>query len=107
MYAIIKHSGKQYLIEQGDIVLLDRINDVTKDGELELKDVIMVNDGTNTVIGNPVIPDASVKIKVLGELKGKKVIIFKQKRRKNYRKKTGFKPTFTQVLVEDIIYQKN
>ncbi len=107
MYAVIKHSGKQYTVKQGDIVALDRIENAQKDAELQLQDVLLINNGSNTLIGNPVVADAFVKVKVLGEAKGSKVVIFKHKRRKNYRKKQGFRQIFTKVKVEDIVYKGN
>ncbi len=107
MYAVIKHSGKQYTVTQGDIVALDRIADVQKDGELQIADVLLVNDGSNTIIGTPIVANAFVKVKVLGETKGDKIVIFKHKRRKNYRRKQGFRHTFTKVKVEDIVFQNN
>ncbi|MCL4469293.1 MAG: 50S ribosomal protein L21 [Deltaproteobacteria bacterium] len=107
MYAVIKHSGKQYTVKQGDVVALDRIDDVKKDAELNITDVLLVNDGSSTVIGTPVVANALVKVKVLGEKKGDKVVIFKHRRRKNYRKKQGFRQILTTVKVEDIIYKNN
>ena len=107
MYAVIKHSGRQYLVKQGDIVLLDKINNAQKETELEIKDVLLINDSTNTIVGKPTIANASIRVKVLGEKKGEKVIIFKHKRRKNYRKKQGFRPIYTAVKIEEIIYKNN
>lgn len=105
MYAVIKHSGKQYTVKQGDVVTLDRIESAAKDAEIQLADVLLINNGPDTVIGNPVVANAFVKVKVLGEAKGNKIVIFKHRRRKNYRKKQGFRGVFTRVKVEDIIYQ--
>ncbi len=107
MYAVIRHSGKQYTVKQGDIVALDRIAEAPKDGEIQISDVLLVGDDTNTVIGSPVVANAIVRLKVLGEKKGDKITIFKHKRRKNYRKKQGFRPLFTTVRVEDIVLKNN
>ncbi len=107
MYAVIKHSGKQYTVKQGDVVALDRLEDAQKDTELQITDVLLLNDGSNTIIGTPVVANAFVKLKVLGEKKGDKIVIFKHRRRKNYRKKQGFRQIFTTVKVEDIIYKNN
>ncbi len=105
MYAVIKHSGKQYTVKQGDVVALDRIDEVKKDAELQITDVLLVNDGSSTIIGTPLVANAVVKVKILGEKKGTKIVIFKHKRRKNYRRKQGFRQIFTTVKVEDIIYK--
>ncbi|MCL4557299.1 MAG: 50S ribosomal protein L21 [Deltaproteobacteria bacterium] len=107
MYAVIKHSGKQYTVKQGDVVALDRIAGAQKDGELQVSDVLLVGDDSNTVIGTPVVANAFVRLKVLGETKGGKITIFKHKRRKNYRKKQGFRSVFTTVRVEDIVYKNS
>lgn len=106
MFAVIKHSGKQYTVKQGDIIALDRVKNVTKDAELNITDVLLLNDGSNTIIGNPTVTNSFVKARVLGEIKGDKIVIFKHKRRKNYRKKQGFRPVYTRVKIEEIIYQK-
>jgi large subunit ribosomal protein L21 len=107
MYAVIKHSGKQYTVKQGDVVALDRIDEVKKDAELQITDVLLVNDGSSTIIGTPLVANAVVKVKILGEKKGTKIVIFKHKRRKNYRRKQGFRQIFTTVKVEDILYKNN
>ncbi len=107
MYAVIKHSGKQYTVKQGDVVALDRIADVQKDTELQITDVLLVNDGTTTVIGTPLVANATVTAKVLGEKKGDKIVIFKHRRRKNYRKKQGFRQILTTVKIETILYKNN
>ncbi|MGB9735580.1 MAG: 50S ribosomal protein L21 [bacterium] len=106
MYAVIKHSGKQYVVKQGDIITVDRIKNAQKDAELQINDVLLLNDGTNTVVGNPAIASTFVKARVMDEIKGDKVVIFKHKRRKNYRKKQGFRHIYTRIKIEDIIYQK-
>ncbi len=107
MYAVVKHSGKQYTVKQGDIVDLDRIADVAKNAEIQITDVALIGDGPGTVVGTPIVPNAIVKVKVVGEKKGDKITIFKHKRRKNYRKKQGFRRMITQVKIEDIIYKAN
>ena len=101
MYAIIENGGKQYKISEGEKIKLEKFS--TGEGEeVKISEVLVVNDGNNTVIGNPYVSGAYVQGKVIGHGKGKKVIVFKYKKRKDYKKKNGHRQLFTELLIEKI-----
>jgi len=101
MYAVIKHSGKQYKVKVGDILDLDRI-DAEPKSEIEVTDVLLVK-GDETKIGTPVVDGAKVVLEVINHTRGKKIIIFKKRRRKDSKKKRGFRRDITRVRVKEIV----
>lgn len=100
MYAVIKHSGKQYQVEQGDFLNLDYF-DAQKKQSIEITDVLAVNDGTLKV-GAPFLKGAKVVLEVVTTGKDKKVVIFKKRRRKDSKLKRGFRRQYTRVKVTSI-----
>jgi len=102
MYAVIKHSGKQYKVCEGDILDLDRINGAEPKQLIEVEEVLLVKDDNNTKIGQPTVEGAKVVLEVINNLRGKKVIIFKKRRRKDSKKKRGFRRDITRVRVKEI-----
>ncbi|MEM8728240.1 MAG: 50S ribosomal protein L21 [Chlamydiota bacterium] len=99
-YAIIQTGGKQYSVEKGDRIEVERLD---IDGKaVEFKEVLMVNDGKKTHIGTPHVTQCLVKGEVVGETKGPKVVSFKYKRRKNYRRKVGHRQKYAVVKITDI-----
>jgi large subunit ribosomal protein L21 len=101
MYAIIQNGGKQYKVVEGKKVKLEKLTVNTGD-DVQIKEVLVFNDGSNTVIGSPYIEGASVNGKIVSHGKNKKVIIFKYKRRKDSKTKKGHRQPYTEVLVEKI-----
>ena len=102
MYAIISTSGRQYRVEQGTVLELDRIQAEAGD-TLTLEDsVLLVNNGEEVTVGSPVVPDAKVELEVIEHIRGKKLIVFKMKRRKRYRRKQGHRQELTRVAVKEI-----
>lgn len=101
MYAIIETGGKQYKVAQGDVLrveLLDaEVGAVVTDAK-----VLAVGEGEGLQVGNPTVPGASVSLKVLEHGKGKKVVVFHYKPKKNIRKKNGHRQPYTKVQVEAI-----
>ncbi len=102
MYAVIKHSGKQYKVNVGDVLLLDRIEGVEPKSNIELNEVLLVK-GDETKIGTPLVEGAKVVAEVVNHGRGKKVIIFKKRRRKDSRNKRGFRRDFTRVVIKEIV----
>lgn len=101
MYAIIETGGKQYKVSEDDIIKIEKIEG--KAGEkIELKDVLMVCDENDVNIGNPKLKDAKVTGEIFEHGKGSKVIVFKHKRRKNYRRKQGHRQEFTNIKITGI-----
>lgn len=102
MYAIIESGGKQYQVAQGDKVRVDYLG--TPIGNLiEINEIKMIKDQENILTGDS-LKEAKVKVLVLGHPKGRKIVAFKYKKRKNYRKKIGHRQLYTQLLVKEIKY---
>ena len=101
MYAVIKTGGKQYRVQQGDVIFVEKI-DAQADEAVTFEEVLLVNDGDATKIGTPVVEGAKVEGKVLAQVKGEKIIIFKYKSKKNIRKMRGHRQYFTEVVIRNI-----
>ncbi len=105
MQAVFKNGGKQYKVKVGDIVLLDKLSLEPK-SKLEIKEILAIlhtNDGAETLeIGTPFLQGASVVLEVINEGRGRKVITFKKRRRKDSKTKRGFRRDFTRVRVLEI-----
>ena len=101
MQAVIKTGGKQYSVSKGDVISVEKISGNPGD-EVEFKEVLMVSDEGGVKIGSPVLDNAVVKAKIIGAKKGEKVTIFKFRRRKNFRKKTGHRQSYTSIQITDI-----
>lgn len=101
MYAIIATGGKQYKVQEGDIIYVEKL-DVEVDSTVEFKEVMAVSKDDKLNIGMPTLENASVIAKVLSQGKDKKVIVFKYKPKKDYRKKQGHRQPYTKVQIEKI-----
>jgi len=102
VYAIIKTGGKQYRISPGDVLRVERLPGERGD-EVILDQVLLVTDGDAVQVGTPLLPNATVRSEILRQGQGKKVLIFKKKRRKNYRRKQGHRQMFTALQINEII----
>ncbi len=100
MYAIIKNGGKQYKVKEGDIICFDKMGLEPK-SKVEFKEVLALNDG-ELKVGTPTVEGAVVEGEVVNEGRGKKVIIFKKRRRKDSKLKRGFRRDFTRVRITKI-----
>ena len=101
MYAIVEIAGQQFKVEQGKKVYVHRLTNNEGD-EVSFDKVYLTEAEGNVKVGNPIVEGASVSAKVLSHLKGEKVIVFKKKRRKGYKKKNGHRQYLTQILIENI-----
>lgn len=102
MYAIIANGGKQYKVSEGDIILLDCLNLEPK-SKVEVNEVLAICDGDDIKLGTPCVSGAKVELEVINEGRGKKVITFKKRRRKDSKTKRGFRRDFTRVRVVKIL----
>ncbi|MDE6876046.1 MAG: 50S ribosomal protein L21 [Lachnospiraceae bacterium] len=100
MYAIIATGGKQYKVAEGDIIRVEKLG-VEKDSTVSFDQVLAVNNG-ELKIGNPTVAGATVSATVLEEGKGRKVIVYKYKRKTGYHKKNGHRQAYTKVKIDKI-----
>ncbi len=101
MFAVIKTGGKQYRIAKDDILRVEKL-DVEAGEKVEISDVLMVDDGKKPIIGTPLVSGAKVEATVMEHLRDRKVIIFKKKRRKNYRRRNGHRQHLTRLRIDSI-----
>ena len=101
MYAVIKTGGKQYRVQQGDVIFVEKI-DAQADEAVTFEEVLLVGDGEQSKIGAPVVAGAKVEGKVLAQVKSKKVVVYKYKAKKNERKKQGHRQPYTKVEITAI-----
>jgi len=101
MYAIIKNGGKQYKVQEGDYLNLDKMSLEPK-SKLEILEVLAVNSNGEIKVGNPFVSGAKVEVEVVAEGKDKKVVTFKKRRRKDSKSKRGFRREFTRVKITKI-----
>ena len=100
MYAIIKTGGKQYCVEEGKVITIEKL-DVEAGAEVAFDEVLLVS-GDSVKIGQPTVAGANVTGKVLEQGKGAKIRIFKYKAKSNYRRRQGHRQPFTKVQIEKI-----
>jgi large subunit ribosomal protein L21 len=101
MYAVVNSGGKQYKIQQGEVLRVEKISgDVGS--PVTFDRVLMFSDGENVSIGQPLLDSVSVEGHIVEQGKAKKVIVFKYKRRKRYRRKNGHRQEFTAVQIDSI-----
>jgi large subunit ribosomal protein L21 len=101
MYAIINSGGKQFRVEEGETLRLEKL-DAQPGDKIELDQVLFVKTADGVKVGAPLVENAKVTATILAEGKGRKVIIFKKKRRKQYRRKAGHRQLYTEVMVDSI-----
>jgi len=101
MYAIVETGGKQYRVEPGDIITVERLPG-SKDDEVLFDKVLFVSDKEKIELGHPFIKDAKVKGKILNQGRSEKIVVFKFRRRKRYHKKRGHRQYLTTVKIENI-----
>jgi large subunit ribosomal protein L21 len=102
MYAVIETGGKQYRVQQGDIVFVEKL-DVEEGTNVDFDKVLVMSKDGDIVVGKPYVDGAKVQATVLEQGKAKKILVFKYKSKKNYRKKQGHRQPFTKVKIENIV----
>ena len=102
MYAIIETGGKQYRVSKGDVLKVEKLN-VEDGSECEFDRVLLVNNDSEVITGSPYVENAKVVGEVIETKKDKKIIVFKFKRRKNYKRKKGHRQIYTKLKIKDIV----
>ena len=100
MYAIIATGGKQYRVSEGDVIYIEKI-DAQVDSTVSFDVLLMGNDG-DVKIGTPVVVGVKVEGKVVGQIRGEKIVVYKYKSKKNYRRKQGHRQPYTKVEITKI-----
>ena len=102
MYAVIQTGGKQYRVAEGETLRVEKLSAATGD-KVSFSPLLFADDGGNVQIGKPEVSGIKVEAEVMGDGLGDKIIIFKYKRRKSYRRKTGHRQKFTEVRITDVV----
>ena len=100
MYAIIATGGKQYRVSEGDVIYIEKI-DAQVDSTVSFDVLLMGNDG-DVKIGTPVVEGVKVEGKVVGQIRGEKIVVYKYKSKKNYRRNQGHRQPYTKVEITKI-----
>ena len=100
MYSIIATGGKQYRVSEGDVIYIEKI-DAQVDSTVSFDVLLMGNDG-DVKIGTPVVEGVKVEGKVVGQIRGEKIVVYKYKSKKNYRRKQGHRQPYTKVEITKI-----
>lgn len=102
MFAVIKTGGKQYTVAENDVLRVEKL-EAEPGATVELKDVLLIDDGKNPLIGTPLVSGARVEAVVVDQMRDRKVIIFKKTRRHNYRRKNGHRQHLTVLKITKIV----
>jgi len=102
VYAIIRDRGMQYRVEKGQVVNIDLL-DAEPGTQIELGEVLLIGDGAVVQVGAPLVSGAVVKAEVLGVKKGEKIIVFRYRNKKRYRRRTGHRQRYTEIKISDIV----
>jgi len=100
MYAIIAAGGRQYRVSQGDVIYIDKVNQEA-DSKISF-DVLMIGDEGDVKVGDPILKGAKVEGKVLAQVKGEKIRVYKYKSKKNYHRTQGHRQPYTKVEITAI-----
>ncbi|RKY40766.1 MAG: 50S ribosomal protein L21 [Candidatus Omnitrophota bacterium] len=103
MWAIVEIGGKQYKVKEGDILEVERMKE---NSPLLLDKVLLLSSNGEIKIGHPYLEKVKIKAEILGEKKGEKIIVYKYKRRKKYRRKRGHRQIYTRLKILEILVEK-
>ncbi len=101
-YAVFKTGGKQYRVQKGDFIIVERISELEEGADTVFDQVLMVENEGTVKVGAPTVEGASVSAKVVSQCRGKHGVAFKFKRRKGFHKKKGFRRALTRLEILDI-----
>ncbi len=102
MYAIVEIGAQQYKVEEGKKIFVHKLGE-EEGAKVEFDRVLLVDNDGKVRVGTPVVAGAKIEATVLGEVKGDKVIVFKKKRRKGYKKKNGHRQQYSQIEIKKIV----
>ena len=102
MRATIKTQGQQFIVSEGDVLIVNRYPNTEAGGLIEIKDVLSAGEGAGFKVGTPTLPGAIVSAKILENKRGTKVIVFKKKKRKGYERKQGHRQELSVIKIQSI-----
>jgi len=102
MYAVIETGGKQYRVEAGQLLTVEKLSGNAGD-KVEFDRVLLLSDDEKVAVGRPVVEGARVTGEIVGEAHGEKLTVYKFRRRKNYRRKTGHRQHYTTVRIDQVV----
>ncbi|WP_416197705.1 MAG: 50S ribosomal protein L21 [Sporanaerobacter sp.] len=102
MYAVIETGGKQYRVQEGDTIFVEKLN-VNEGEKINFDKVLFISKEDNAEVGKPYVEGAKVEATVLEQGKARKVVVFKYKSKKDYRKRQGHRQPYTKVKIENIL----
>ena len=101
-YAVVQYGSSQYKIQDGDVIQIEGRDLASDANKLMLDKVLMISDDSGVKIGHPYLEGAQAELEIIGEKAGPKISVFKKKKRKGYRKKTGYRAKYTMAKVLSI-----
>ena len=101
MYAIVRDRGAQYRVEEGQLLVVAQM-DIEPGAEVTFDEVLMIG-GDEPRIGAPTVANAQVRAEVVGEARGEKIIVFKYRNKKRYRRRTGHRQDYTRLAIKEIV----
>lgn len=102
MFAVIKTGGKQYRVQEDDVLCVEKLGK-EKGQKVIFDNVLIIGDGKKTLVGTPLVENATVRAEVIDNLKDEKVVVFKKKRRKQYKRTRGHRQQLTRIRIEEIV----
>ena len=102
MKATIKTQGRQFSVSEGDVLIVNRYPETEAGATIEIKEVLAAGEGDSFQVGNPLLTGASVTAKVLENKRGKKIVVFRKKKRKGYERKRGHRQELSVIKIESI-----
>ncbi len=103
MYAIVEILGQQFKVEEGRKLFVHRMETAEQGSTVEFENVLFVDNNGEVKVGAPTVEGAKVVAEVLSHVRGEKVIVFKKKRRKGYKKRNGHRQNFTEIVIKSIV----
>ena len=102
MYAVIELNKNQYIVKKGDEISVDKLDFDQKKKEINIENVLFARDKDNILVGKPSLDNVKVNADIVKDYRDKKVVVFKYKKRKGYKKKQGHRQTYTLIKIKDI-----
>ena len=108
MFVVFEFKDKQYKVSEGDLLKIPRVEKLKKDDDINFEKILFINsDSTGLRIGTPYVKGVSIKAKVIEQIRDKKIIVFKKKRRHNYRRKIGHRQDLTLIKIKSLNLSSN